>query len=122
MASIADSNDFTQHRNKAVASGAVSFFIEHFVSVRVARLTYGTSCTVDYDPADPEHRIRQESMFVRASGVAALYDGFSSLVLKVFNSHENGIQDSAALSRVLAFEKARRSPRSSVRKQRVPVC
>ncbi|KIJ11257.1 hypothetical protein PAXINDRAFT_15797 [Paxillus involutus ATCC 200175] len=37
----------SQHVNKAVADGAVSFFIDHLVSARTARFTYGTECNLE---------------------------------------------------------------------------
>ncbi|KAG5636036.1 hypothetical protein H0H81_009309 [Sphagnurus paluster] len=32
------------HLNKAVADGAVSFYLDHYISVRISRHTYGTKC------------------------------------------------------------------------------
>lgn len=47
-------------RNKAVAEGAISFYIEHYVSVRVARFTYGTKYFKVFNYMDPED-VKQRS-------------------------------------------------------------
>ncbi|KAJ3881321.1 hypothetical protein F5051DRAFT_458832 [Lentinula edodes] len=46
------------HVNKAVADGGVSFYLEHFVSSRVARYSYGIKCSKIYQASNPEHRRR----------------------------------------------------------------
>jgi hypothetical protein len=69
--------------NKAVADGAVSYFIDHLVSSRVSRFTYGTECSVPFNPFDMEHRARQKEVFRSASGILALPRAFSSILTKV---------------------------------------
>jgi hypothetical protein len=69
--------------NKAVADGAVSYFIDHLVSSRVSRFTYGTECSVPFNPFDMEHRARQKDVFRSASGILALPRAFSSILTKV---------------------------------------
>ncbi|KAG1852748.1 hypothetical protein F4604DRAFT_1591916, partial [Suillus subluteus] len=49
--------------NKAIADGAVSFFIDHLVSSRVSRFTYGTEYSVPFNPFDVEHHVRQKEVF-----------------------------------------------------------
>ena len=44
--------------SKAVADGAISYYIDHFVQTRVSKLTYGIRCRKTYDPGNPEHRKR----------------------------------------------------------------
>ncbi|KAG1843333.1 hypothetical protein DFJ58DRAFT_907387 [Suillus subalutaceus] len=51
------------HCNKAIADGAVLYFINHLVSSRVSRFTYGTECSVPFNPFDVEHRARQKEVF-----------------------------------------------------------
>ncbi|KAG1737858.1 uncharacterized protein EDB91DRAFT_471992 [Suillus paluster] len=70
------------HCNKAVADGAVSYFIDHLVSSRVARYAYGTECSVPFNPFDMEHRARQKQVFRSASGILALPHAFSSILTK----------------------------------------
>ncbi|KAI0750425.1 hypothetical protein C8Q74DRAFT_1374012 [Fomes fomentarius] len=56
------------HTSKAVANGAVSFYLEHFVSARVTKMTYGIQVVEDYDANDPEHYARRSTIYVRPSG------------------------------------------------------
>ena len=44
--------------NKAVADGAISFHVDHFVSARVSKFAYGTNVRTPYDPENPEHLAR----------------------------------------------------------------
>ena len=69
--------------NKAVAEGAASFFLEHFVSTRVARYTYGTKCMFPYNPSDPEHFIRRGKTSIRPSGTVNVRDGYAAILKKV---------------------------------------
>jgi len=55
------------HVNKAVADGAISYHLDHFVQTRVSKLTYGSKGSVDYNPSNPEHLKR--SPFTAISGV-----------------------------------------------------
>ncbi|KAF8959252.1 hypothetical protein BDZ97DRAFT_1667388 [Flammula alnicola] len=56
------------HVNKAVADGAISFHIDHFVSARVSKLAYGTRAMVSYDPTNLEHVARSGMSFRDLSG------------------------------------------------------
>jgi len=58
--------------NKAVADGAVSFYLDHFVSSRTARFSYGSLASVIYNNRDSEHRIRSHKRFTRPSGDVAI--------------------------------------------------
>jgi len=70
------------HVNKAVADGAVSYYIDHLVSSRVARYTYGTECGVAFDPTDPEHQARRQTVAVGPSGMLYVPDAFVSIITK----------------------------------------
>ncbi|KAG1721510.1 uncharacterized protein EDB91DRAFT_1176212 [Suillus paluster] len=70
------------HVNKAVADGAVSFYIDHLVSSRVARATYGIECNSPYNSQDPEHSARQHTSFIDASGKPCIPNRFQSILLK----------------------------------------
>lgn len=70
-------------RNKAVADGAISYHIDHLVSSRVAKLTYGTECSVPFNPSDSEHRARQKSIYRGPSGQLALPNAFASILTRV---------------------------------------
>ncbi|KAI1793722.1 hypothetical protein LXA43DRAFT_202911 [Ganoderma leucocontextum] len=77
------------HTNKAVADGAVSFFLDNCVSSRVMKMTYGVHVTVDYNPDDPAHLARQDQKFVRPSGRVMLREGFSILLQRGTRVHQN---------------------------------
>ncbi|KAI0738324.1 hypothetical protein C8Q80DRAFT_1262843 [Daedaleopsis nitida] len=70
------------HTNKAVANGAVSFYLEHFVSARIMKITYGTNVSVDFDPSDSEHRARKHDKYMRPSGRVMLRNAFSIILKK----------------------------------------
>ncbi|PPQ65510.1 hypothetical protein CVT24_010806 [Panaeolus cyanescens] len=42
--------------NKAVANGAVSFYLDHFVTARLSKVAYGIFGRIDYKPNDRAHR------------------------------------------------------------------
>ncbi|KAF8883236.1 hypothetical protein BD779DRAFT_1444010 [Infundibulicybe gibba] len=68
------------HLNKAVADGAISFYIDRFVSVRVSRRVYGCGCTTMYDPSNAEHVRHVSKKFLNLPGVARL-PGFFNVIL-----------------------------------------
>jgi hypothetical protein len=70
-------------RNKAVADGAVAFYLDHVVSVRVARFTYGTKCSVLYNPLDPQHVARSATMYTHPSGLQYVPKAFDGILVKV---------------------------------------
>ncbi|KAG2153153.1 hypothetical protein DEU56DRAFT_954958 [Suillus clintonianus] len=70
------------HANKAVADGAISFYIDHLVSSRVARVTYGIECTNRYDSQNPEHLARRHKTIIGINGEKYLSDCFGSILLK----------------------------------------
>lgn len=49
--------------NKAVSNGAVSFVLDHVVTTRVSRLTYGLYCDTPFRSEDPEHQKRANRTF-----------------------------------------------------------
>lgn len=71
-------------RNKAVADGAVSSFLEHAVTIRVAKRTYGVTQNIPYNRDDPEHVARLALSFSDVSGTVVLPNSFSVLLAKVY--------------------------------------
>jgi len=71
-------------RSKAVAAGAVSYYLDHFVVGRLVRYTYGTPASIMYDPSDPEHRKRSHKKYLGITGTPRL-DIFSPTLFKVAN-------------------------------------
>jgi len=70
------------HVNKAVADGAVSFYLDHVVSSRMARFTYGISILVSYDSSRAEHRRRCHTAVTLPSGRICIPDAFSTILSK----------------------------------------
>ncbi|KAJ7905200.1 hypothetical protein B0H13DRAFT_1716733 [Mycena leptocephala] len=68
------------HVNKAVADGAVSFHIDHHVSVRVARFTYGMKCSESFNPMNAEHTARAETQYKGVSGDVLIPNSFSAIL------------------------------------------
>ncbi|KIJ66155.1 hypothetical protein HYDPIDRAFT_152023 [Hydnomerulius pinastri MD-312] len=88
------------HVNKAVADGAVSYHIDHLVSSRVAKFTYGTECSVPFNPYDPEHRTRQKAVYRGPSGQLALPNAFGSILTRGTRvSEEQTFDESFAIRR-----------------------
>lgn len=60
----------------------MSFYLEHFVSARIIKMTYGTVINTSYDPTDAEHIARNFKKIVRPSGRVVVPDFFSSILTK----------------------------------------
>ena len=65
--------------NKAVADGAISYYVDHFVQTRVSRLTYGSRIQLDYDPNNPEHQ-KRPIFTSKISGDKLIDNGFSVIL------------------------------------------
>ncbi|KAG1846557.1 hypothetical protein DFJ58DRAFT_747163 [Suillus subalutaceus] len=78
------------HVNKAVADGAVSFYIDHLVSSRVARATYGVECFIPYHSGDPEHQVRLHKSFIDPTGELCIPEYFESILLKYLSGANSG--------------------------------
>jgi hypothetical protein len=63
--------------------GAVSFYIDHFISSRVARATYGSKCVHVFSPGREDHEKRTSKAFVAANGMKMLGQGFQAVLVKV---------------------------------------
>ncbi|KAG0708560.1 hypothetical protein DFH29DRAFT_423264 [Suillus ampliporus] len=70
------------HVNKAVADGAVSFYIDHLVSSRVARATYGIECYTQYNSQNLGHQARQHTCFIDNTGELCIPNRFESILPK----------------------------------------
>jgi hypothetical protein len=69
--------------DKAVAVGAVSFYINRFVKGRLSRFTYGTPCSTFYRPSNPEHAKREHKTYLNVLGDKYVPDAFMSMLSKV---------------------------------------
>ena len=70
-------------RNKAVAVGAVSYYIDHYVTSRMARYTYGTCCSIPFIPWRPSHMARIEDVTPGFDGSPMLEGYFAKILQKV---------------------------------------
>ncbi|KAF8883230.1 hypothetical protein BD779DRAFT_1472549 [Infundibulicybe gibba] len=68
-------------RSKAVADGAISFYTDHIVSVRVSKRIYGCECYIIYDPNDAGHMLRVSRKYIDPSTGEARLDGSFSIIL-----------------------------------------
>ncbi|CAA7263111.1 unnamed protein product [Cyclocybe aegerita] len=71
-----------EHINKAVSDGAVSFYLDNVVRVRVSKATLGTLSSVEYNRKDPDHISRAKSIFLDHSGDKRLPDRFNIILRK----------------------------------------
>lgn len=76
-------NVFLGVSNKAVADGAVSFFLDHFVGVRVSKHDYGIGIGIPFEPNNDEHRRRESQSFISLSGEKRLNGYFDIILAKV---------------------------------------
>jgi hypothetical protein len=106
--------------NKPVADGAVSFHIDHLVTSRVARATYGVEVYDDYDPQDPEDYARRHTQFIDPAGRPSIPNQFASILMKVIkpnafiHSVHADVSQGTQVSELSEF----RSPFHSYRKSR----
>jgi len=70
------------HVNKAVSDGALSYYLDHFVKKRVAKITYGNFCHIRFNPADPEHKIREHTSFTSISGQRRIPEAFDTILAR----------------------------------------
>ena len=70
-------------RNKAVADGAVSFYLDRCVAVRIATSTFGIECLTSFNEEDLEHIARSDKAIIRPSGRIVLPDYFDVILKKV---------------------------------------
>lgn len=69
-----------------MSDGAVSFYLNRFVRVRVAKMAYGTKSTAIYQPDNEEHQRRKSKMRVDIAGDKLIPDYFAVIVPKVAKS------------------------------------
>lgn len=68
--------------NKAVADGAISFYIDHLVKTRVAKVTYGIPVAIRYDSSRLDHIARKNTKVLSLSGHWVLPNAFGSILNK----------------------------------------
>ncbi|KAK0476522.1 hypothetical protein EDD18DRAFT_1215707 [Armillaria luteobubalina] len=70
------------HVNKAVADGAVSFYIYNIVSARVSSIIMARECTPALNPSDPEHARRKSQIYILPNGEEALAGQYNIILPK----------------------------------------
>ena len=70
-------------RNKAVADGAVSFYLDHSVRDRVSRWTYGIEVDLPFWKQDPDHFAREDNAFIGLDGIKRIGGNFSVILAQV---------------------------------------
>ncbi|TFK22632.1 hypothetical protein FA15DRAFT_671328 [Coprinopsis marcescibilis] len=70
------------HLNKAVADGAMSFYIDHCVRTRVSKFTYGQFSNTRFDPQNPDHVMRVKDSYISLSGHRNIKNAFSIILPK----------------------------------------
>ncbi|KAM6497401.1 hypothetical protein JOM56_007874 [Amanita muscaria] len=72
----------TTHLNKAVADGAVSYYLDHYVTARVSKYSYGIEVHIPFNPMDPEHAHRRNTKYMGADGKYKIPGVFSTILKK----------------------------------------
>jgi hypothetical protein len=70
-------------RNKAVAEGGIIFRLDHSVSSRVARYTYGIGMNIAFNRRLADHLAREDTCFESHSGEMKIPGRFSAILQKV---------------------------------------
>ncbi|KAK0434096.1 hypothetical protein EV421DRAFT_1672463, partial [Armillaria borealis] len=68
--------------NKAIADGAVSYYIGHAVNSRMSRYNFGGKEFTSYEESMSEHRRRADKAYVAANGELSLGDQFDAILPK----------------------------------------
>jgi len=71
------------YSNKAVAQGAIAFFLDAIVTSRISRFEYGIQMTVVYDPYNAQHAVRSSQAAFMADGMKRLPNAFSTILDEV---------------------------------------
>ncbi len=69
-----------------MSDGAISFYLDHYVRTRVAKVTYGSKVSVPYSTSDIEHVRRLSTAFTDVDGTLLLPGGFRTILQKVGNT------------------------------------
>ncbi|PBK82156.1 hypothetical protein ARMGADRAFT_1171030 [Armillaria gallica] len=71
------------HVNKAVADGSISFYLDHFVTSRVAKYGYGLAVRIQFDPTNVEHQRRRSKTFIsKSDGELKLPGAYGTILSK----------------------------------------
>jgi len=68
------------HTNKAVAVGAVSYYVDHFVTGRISKFTYGAPSRTVYEASNPEHTKRAHKAYIDPMGDKRIPGHFKTIL------------------------------------------
>ncbi|KAI0643476.1 hypothetical protein C8Q79DRAFT_182232 [Trametes meyenii] len=68
--------------NKAVAQGSMRFYLEHHVTARVMKKTYGTDYSPLFRPGDPQHIAHISQIKMLPSGLMCIRGAFETILTK----------------------------------------
>lgn len=71
--------------DKAVAVGAVSFYIDRFVKGRISKFAYGVPYCAPYNRSNPEHFKRNHKIYTDELGDKYVPDAFDTMLSKVWH-------------------------------------
>jgi len=107
---------------KAVAVGAVSFYIDHIVNGRITKFAYGTTCSTVYKSSNPEHIKRKPKAFIDELGHAYVPGVFTTMLPKNTKVLEDrvirkkvrvtreGAPESNAYARIIKYDGDQKDP------------
>ncbi|KAF8652556.1 hypothetical protein AX16_004339 [Volvariella volvacea WC 439] len=72
-----------QNPGKAVADGAISFYLDHFVDTRISKYTFGTDGSTQYNPEDSDHFRRRATVYRDHDGEDLVPGHFFMMLPKV---------------------------------------
>jgi len=75
--------------NKAVAVGAISFYIDRSVRGRISKFAYGTPRIAPYNASDPEHLKREHKTYTDVLGAKYVHGAFGNMLSKGTKVLEN---------------------------------
>ena len=70
-------------RNKAISDAAISFYLDHLVSTRVSKFTYGSFIHIAYASSNPDHQYRSRNAFTSVPRARRVRGSFSIILPKV---------------------------------------
>ena len=104
-------------RTKAVADGALMFTLDHSVSSRMAKYTYGIESCTPYNPQRADHRAREHASFRARSGELMMPKSFMAILEKVRFTPLSST--SLLISKSIGYRSIRRKRVQSVLLQRI---
>ncbi|KAF8655075.1 hypothetical protein AX16_003240 [Volvariella volvacea WC 439] len=70
------------HSSKAVADGAVSYYLDHHVRARVSKYIYGIQACIPFDATNPQHVQRLSTRIIFPNGLVGIPGAFDTILPK----------------------------------------